>query len=212
MTSFIKGESYPSAVGLASVNQGNRRSSEREAQGTARRAVAIPSAPPTITCIPIRPPIKALPMSDPTITSALNPDDLPTQADRPFSPKGDPIIEKVGDYELLYELGRGGMGVVFKARDVKLNRLVAVKMILPGALPDATDLQRFHTEASAAASLKHPNIVTVHAVGQQNGRWYYCMDLIEGPTLAMCLKDGPLPGRVAARYMAAVARHRPRPS
>src|SRR5450759_1839871 len=132
-------------------------------------------------------------MSDLTVTHVLDPDDQPTRPDRPFTPDGGPIVEKVGDYELLYELGRGGMGVVFKARDTKLNRLVAVKMILPGALPDATDLQRFHTEASAAAGLKHPNIVAVHAVGQQDGRWYYCMDLIEGPTLAKRMADGPLP-------------------
>jgi Protein kinase domain len=149
---------------------------------------------------------EALPMSDLTVTHTVDPDDQPTRPDQPFSPDVGPIVEKVGDYELLYELGRGGMGVVFKARDVKLNRLVAVKMILPGALPDATDLQRFHTEASAAAGLKHPNIVAVHAVGQQDGRWYYCMDFIEGPTLAKRLADGPLPGRTAARYMVAVAR------
>jgi tRNA A-37 threonylcarbamoyl transferase component Bud32 len=149
---------------------------------------------------------EVLSMSDLTVTHVLDPDDQPTRPDRLVFGDAGPLIEKVGDYELLYELGRGGMGVVFKARDAKLNRLVAVKMILPGALPDATDLQRFHTEASAAAGLKHPNIVAVHAVGQQDGRWYYVMDLIEGPTLAKRLADGPLPGRVAARYIAAVAR------
>ena len=98
------------------------------------------------------------------------------------------------------------MGVVFKARDVKLNRFVAVKMILPAAMPDETDLERFQTEASAAACLKHPNIVAVHAVGQEDGRWYYCMDLIEGPSLAKRLSSGPLPGRAAAHYMVGVAR------
>ena len=98
------------------------------------------------------------------------------------------------------------MGVVFKARDLKLNRFVAVKMILPGAMPDENDLQRFHTEAAAAACLRHPNIVSVHQVGVEDGRWYYCMDLIEGPSLAKRLAGGPLPGRVAARYLVGVAR------
>jgi hypothetical protein len=83
---------------------------------------------------------------------------------------------------------------------------VAVKMILPGAMPDENDLQRFQTEAAAAGGLRHPNIVAVHQVGQQDGRWYYCMDLIEGPSLAKRLAGGPLPGRVAARYMVGVTR------
>ena len=117
-----------------------------------------------------------------------------------------PVVRRIGDYELLYEIGRGGMGVVYKARDLKLNRFVAVKMILPGAIPDETDLQRFHTEAAAAACLRHPNIVSVHQVGVEDGRCYYCMDLIEGPSLAKRLADGPLPGRVAARYLVGVAR------
>jgi eukaryotic-like serine/threonine-protein kinase len=145
-------------------------------------------------------------MSESTIPQAADPRDEPTRADLTFSHETGPVLQRVGDYELLYELGRGGMGVVFKARDLKLNRIVAVKMILPGAMPDETDLQRFQTEASAAACLKHPNIVAVHAVGCQDGRWYYCMDLIEGPSLAKRMGGGPLPGRDAARYMVSVAR------
>ena len=148
-------------------------------------------------------------MSDATVSQVFNPHDQPTQPDLAAGGDGSaacPVVQRVGDYELLYELGRGGMGVVFKARDVKLNRFVAVKMILPGAMPDETDLERFQTEASAAARLSHPNIVAVHAVGQQDRRWYYCMDLIEGPSLAKRLASGPLPGRTAARYMVGVAR------
>ncbi len=144
-------------------------------------------------------------MSDLTLPQFLDPRDQPTQSDLSIGASC-PVVQRVGDYQLLYELGRGGMGVVFKARDGKLNRFVAVKMILPGAMPDETDLERFQTEAAAAAGLKHPNIVAVHAVGQQDGRWYYCMDLIEGPSLAKRLASGPLPGRAAARYLVGVAR------
>ncbi len=144
-------------------------------------------------------------MSDFTLPQFLDPRDQPTQSDLSVG-AACPVVQRVGDYELLYELGRGGMGVVFKAHDVKLNRFVAVKMILPGAMPDETDLERFQTEAAAAAGLKHPNIVAVHAVGQQDGRLYYCMDLIEGPSLAKRLASGPLPGRTAARYLVGVAR------
>src|SRR6478752_4149726 len=83
---------------------------------------------------------------------------------------------RFGDYELLGELGRGGMGVVFKAREPQLNRVVALKMILPGSLPDDAELQRFRVEAAAAARLRHPNIVAVHRVGELDGRHYYSMD------------------------------------
>jgi serine/threonine-protein kinase len=146
-------------------------------------------------------------MPDSIMPSAVDSHEQPTQPDLTVH-RDDacPVIQRVGDYELLYELGRGGMGVVFKARDVKLNRNVAVKMILPSSMPDATDLERFRTEASAAARLSHPNIVAVHAVGQQDDRWFYCMELIDGPSLSKRLKDGPLPCWTAARYMLGVAR------
>ena len=117
-----------------------------------------------------------------------------------------PSAPPFGEFDLLGELGRGGMGVVFKARDRSLNRVVAIKMILPGALPNATDLQRFQTEAEAAARLHHSNIVAVHRVGVIDERPFYSMDFIEGPSLAQRLAEGPLPSRLAARYLAAIAR------
>jgi hypothetical protein len=110
------------------------------------------------------------------------------------------------DYELLRELGRGGMGVVYQARQKSLDRVVALKMILPGPVANAEDLQRFRTEANATARLQHANIVTVHEVGEENGQHYYTMDFINGPSLAQRLHDGPLPGRVAARYAVTIAR------
>src|SRR4051794_8911786 len=83
---------------------------------------------------------------------------MPASGGPPIGPGGAPF----GEYELLCELGRGGMGVVFKVRDRSLDRIVAIKMILPGVLPGPTELQRFHSEAEAAARLQHSNIVSVH--------------------------------------------------
>jgi serine/threonine protein kinase len=111
-----------------------------------------------------------------------------------------------GEYELLAEIGRGGMGVVYRARHATLNRVVALKMILPGAGLSATDLQRFRTEAESTAQLRHPNIVSLHAVGEIDGRHFYSMDFIDGPSLGQRLAAGPLPGRRAARYLATIAR------
>jgi hypothetical protein len=117
-----------------------------------------------------------------------------------------PTARILGDYELLAEIGRGGMGVVYMARQTNLDRLVALKMILPGELASEDDLKRFHTEAEATARLQHPGIVRVHEVSEVEGRLFYSMDYIDGPSLSKLLASGPLPGRVAARLMAAVAR------
>jgi len=111
-----------------------------------------------------------------------------------------------GDYELIVEIARGGMGVVYKARQVSLNRVVALKMILAGRLAGDDDLLRFRTEAEAAAKLKHANIVAVHDVGEVDGQHYFSMDFIEGQTLAQRLARGPLPSRDAARYLHKIAR------
>src|SRR3954469_25866691 len=100
-------------------------------------------------------------------------DGLPTL---PAGLDGGPAPQRVGDYEVLGEVGRGGMGVVFKAREQRLGRFVAVKMLLSGAAPDRAELERFHHEAAAAACLRHPNIVTVHQVGTHEGRPFFSMD------------------------------------
>jgi serine/threonine protein kinase len=113
---------------------------------------------------------------------------------------------RFGDYIVVCEIGRGGMGVVYRARQQSLNRVVALKMILPGMLASGDDLQRFRIEAEATAGLKHPSIVTVHEVGEVEGCHYYSMDFIEGISLAQKLKDGPLSSRIAARYVQIVAR------
>jgi serine/threonine protein kinase len=111
-----------------------------------------------------------------------------------------------GDYELLEEIGRGGMGVVYRARQISLNRIVALKMVLAGRLAEEDDLQRFRTEAESAGRLQHPNIVAVHEVGEIDGQHFFSMEFIDGTSLAQRLRGGPLPGRSAARYIRQVAR------
>jgi serine/threonine-protein kinase len=121
-------------------------------------------------------------------------------ADAPSSPRS------FGDYELLEEIGRGGMGIVYKAHQRSLNRPVALKMILRGELATPEDLLRFRTEAQATAHLEHPNIVPVFEAGEHDGQAYFSMRFVEGQTLAALLARGPLRAADAARYLAAISR------
>ena len=111
-----------------------------------------------------------------------------------------------GDFELLEEIGRGGMGVVYKAQQKGLDRVVALKMILRGEHATPGDLARFQVEAQAAGGLDHPNIVPVYAAGEHEGQAYFSMRHVEGETLSMLLARGPLRARDAAALLATVAR------
>lgn len=111
-----------------------------------------------------------------------------------------------GDYELLEEVGRGGMGVVYRAKQESLDREVAVKMLLRGQFASAADQARFQAEAEAAARIHHPHIVPVYEVGVFEGKNFFSMKYVAGRTLADRLKSGPLTPRDAAELMSKVAK------
>ena len=126
----------------------------------------------------------------------------PTEgASQPAEPTVGDQVRYFGDYELLEEIARGGMGVVFKARQINLNRIVALKMILAGQFAGEEDVQRFYTEAEAAAQLDHPGIVPIFEIGEHQGQHYFSMGYIEGESLAHKVADGPLPPREAAELV-----------
>jgi WD40 repeat protein len=113
---------------------------------------------------------------------------------------------RVPGYEILGELGRGGMGVVYRARQTGLNRLIALKMILAGPHAAARDLARFRAEAEALARLQHPHIVQIHEVGEHDDRPYVALEYVEGGTLAQRLSGTPVPPREAAELIETLAR------
>ena len=114
--------------------------------------------------------------------------------------------DSLGDFRLLDELGRGGMGVVYRAYQESLGREVALKIISRGGHASAVDQERFKTEASAAAQLVHANIIPIFEVGEHQGWQYFAMQLIEGDTLADRIAQGPVPEKLAMRLMLPIVR------
>ncbi len=128
-----------------------------------------------------------------------------TQSDTVILQKPGDVMRYFGDYEVEKEIGRGGMGVIYQARQTSLDRSVAIKMILSGNLADENEVKRFRTEAEAAANLKHPNIVGIHEVGVHEGQHYYSMDLVEGGNLEDRIREEPMSPGEAAKCLKVVA-------
>ncbi len=148
--------------------------------------------------------------ADRLIADGVTPDDQ-TVFDRSGSPAPSLLGNEAnktdfGDYELLEEIARGGMGLVFKARQKRLNRVVALKVILAGEYAKPEDVLRFQAEAEAAAKLHHAGIVPIYEVGENDGRPFLSMGFIEGETLESKVARGPLEGKDAARLIAEVSK------
>jgi len=171
-------------------------------------ATANPADAPTLSAPPAASenlPAAEIPPEQPT----LNPDSESTPslaANAPALVGGEKPARAFGDYELLGEIARGGMGVVYRARERQSGRLVALKMMLADSAVDATYVQRFALEAKATGELSHPGIVAIHAWGQHEGQFFYTMDYVPGFPLSRILRRRPLAVPRAVRYLLGIAR------
>jgi serine/threonine protein kinase len=142
-------------------------------------------------------PAATLPPGRPDETLSLSPAAADTSA---------PPLPTIPGYEVLSELGRGGMGVVYQARQVALKRIVALKMILLGHVADPQVAARFRVEAESVARLRHPNVVQVYEIGSCQGLPFFSLEFVEGGSLAERLRGEPQPPREAARLVQTLAR------
>lgn len=129
----------------------------------------------------------------------------PRKSTRPATEAGSRLPRRFGDYELLEKIDQGGMGVVYKARQSSLNRIVAMKMILSGQFAGDGEVQRFYVEAEAAGKIDHSGIVPVYDVGCEQGQHYFSMAFVNGQSLAAKIKEGPLDPRDAANLTRKIA-------
>jgi serine/threonine-protein kinase len=136
---------------------------------------------------------------------AMFPPAVETGVSAQAPPKHMTALPQIPGYEVQSVLGRGGMGIVFRARHVRLNRLVALKMVLVGEYAGPQEKLRFQREAEAVAALRNPNIVQIHDIGDADGRPYFTMEFVEGGSLAQKLAGSPQPARTAATLLATLA-------
>jgi WD40 repeat protein len=173
------------------------------AAGARRPPSTIAEAQTVAPGTPVAMPVPGEAIHDEATVPPRDPATVDLGSSAPASPEaGTPShVRYFGDYEIIREIARGGMGVVFEARQLSLNRKVALKMILAGQLANDTDVKRFYSEAEAAANLDHPGIVPIFEVGQHEGQHYFSMGFVAGQSLAYRLADGPLPVREAAELI-----------
>jgi WD40 repeat protein/serine/threonine protein kinase/tetratricopeptide (TPR) repeat protein len=187
---------------LLPVAQAARAADPPTEPATDSTAADAPAASPAVA-----PPAATLTADQPGAdrTADLVPYAAPVDGEEVELVKGT-TLRYFGDYELRRILGRGGMGVVYQAKQLSLNRPVALKMIRAGTWASDDEVRRFRNEAEAVANLDHPRIVTIHEVGQYDGRHYFSMRLVEGPSLEKVLDQYAADPRRAAHLVAAVAR------
>jgi serine/threonine-protein kinase len=141
------------------------------------------------------------------VENAPTPDrDLPDTIDDLPRPRAMHVLPDLPGYEIERELARGGMGIVYKARQVGLNRVVALKMIKSGSHADPDELARFRLEAEAVARLQHANIVQIYEIGELDGLPYIALEFVSGGSLARKLAGQPQPFRWAAQLLEQIAR------